>query len=206
MKFLVALLLVAAASANLVSFVQQIEQNIRVIYNVENNVLDIVSGVAQAIASEIDKIDVKVNATDIALGLNQQFNLVSDANAMDCAENFLPTLENLEQVLGALENFQLGLTFESINPLISALKGFQSTCKPVYDSYNNYFALAAETYQNDQKAFFQQVVSSLKSNENMSIVYLVNVITDIINNTDTSAGENVADIVNIALKAYTPSN
>ena len=190
MKVIVALLLVAVASASFSGFIQKLEQDEQKFFN--------------SISNYFKELNISVNATQVALGVNQELNLVTDANGLNCVATVLPTVENLQNVMGTLQNFEFAMTFEFIKPLISSLNSFDSLCQPAYNAYAEYFLDAVEAYQANENVFVHTVLENMLQNKDQTLALAVELSTQIAAKDDTSAGETLAKLIQFALAQWLP--
>jgi len=149
--------------------------------------------------------NIQVNATAFWLGANSQLNIVSNQDVLRCGGDFIPTLEGLQDVMGAIENFAFGIAFDDIDPLIAQLQKFKSECQPVYNTFGAYFGDAIRAYKSDQAAFARTVERNLVNSKVDSLVKAAEVILSIVDNDSTTAGRIFATLAQSALAGYLPN-
>ena len=152
------------------------------------------------------KIHVKFDVETFWLGVNNQLELATNPQVETCLKNFLPTLELLSGVTQAIEQFQWDVAFEYNDALKSQMDAFKSNCQDPYNAYAQYLGPAMQAFQTDQPAFFHNVWEDIKADKYDSLIHTVSLIANIVDNDDNSAGDNFADLMQIALKYYLPTH
>lgn len=149
--------------------------------------------------------DVHFDVEKFLVGLNNGLNIASTEEVAICLITVLPTVQTLGQELENIVDLHWDHAFNLLDDMKFFAGLFQTNCQGVHTAFLNHFAGAIAAFKQDRKAFLKQVVANLRQNEVESINAAVTLVTDILENDDTVAGEALGDLINLALSSYLPT-